>query len=383
MANWRSYILKAMLASLGLTALAGVAAVLVSGDVVWRVAGTGLVTAVACLLMLRLSTMADQPPTASAAVVGMAGAAAGFVLFLAVLWRLHRLLPGAWDESELLGTGGILVLCVLPAMSFMKMLHKEATRIAAVAGLFMIGVAGATALTGVWIPQGGNSPEALCLWGTAGTIAGIGFLVVAALVGLTVGDRRYWRWIGVVAAVLAGVAAGAEIWSDSFVEPDHINILVTIAIMVACANLICRIDLRPQQQLLRLGTLGAGAVAAVLWMIAFSLESEDLMRVDAAFLIPAGCGALALAVVDRLNRRTAAVALPRELAVITVFCPRCRRKQTLQLGGDTCKSCHLRIEVRAQAPACAKCGYLLYALTSDRCPECGEPISTPAPAVAA
>ena len=55
MTNWRSYILKAMLASLAVTALAGIAAIFMSDEVVWRIAGTGLVTAVSCVLMLRLS----------------------------------------------------------------------------------------------------------------------------------------------------------------------------------------------------------------------------------------------------------------------------------------------------------------------------------------
>ncbi len=104
------------------------------------------------------------------------------------------------------------------------------------------------------------------------------------------------------------------------------------------------------------------------------------MRIDAAFAIPALCGAVALAVVHRLNRGTAVAIVPAELQVITVFCPRCRKKQTLRLGGDACKSCRLEIDVRAQTPACRQCGYLLYNLTSDRCPECGESISTTAAA---
>jgi hypothetical protein len=60
--------------------------------------------------------------------------------------------------------------------------------------------------------------------------------------------------------------------------------------------------------------------------------------------------------------------------MITLFCPRCRKKQSLELGGASCTSCGLRIEVRAEEPRCAKCDYLLYKLTSDVCPECGAPI---------
>ncbi len=57
-----------------------------------------------------------------------------------------------------------------------------------------------------------------------------------------------------------------------------------------------------------------------------------------------------------------------------------RRKQTIELGGSACKACGLRIEVRAEEPRCRQCGYLLYRLTSDTCPECGTPIHRDAPA---
>ena len=40
MTNWRKFILRAVLTSLALTALAGVAAVFVSNDIVWRIAAT-------------------------------------------------------------------------------------------------------------------------------------------------------------------------------------------------------------------------------------------------------------------------------------------------------------------------------------------------------
>ena len=38
----------------------------------------------------------------------------------------------------------------------------------------------------------------------------------------------------------------------------------------------------------------------------------------------------------------------------------------------------MKIEVKAEQPVCAQCGYLLYGGTADRCPECGTPVTTPA-----
>ena len=212
-------------------------------------------------------------------------------------------------------------------------------------------------------------------------LTGLGLLCVGALLGFGSGDRRHWRWLGVAAAVAAAAMGTIDIWSGEFWNEGFLNLLVTIAFYVAAANLSLRVDLKVHQRWLRLGTLGTGAVAALLWvLIGFGADSELVLRLDAACVILAGCGGLALAVVDRLNRRLDVESLPRELQVIMLFCPMCRKKQTLQLGGAACKSCGLRIEVRAEAPVCAKCGYMLFALTSDRCPECGESIETPAAA---
>ncbi|MHC4141142.1 MAG: hypothetical protein ACYSUF_04405 [Planctomycetota bacterium] len=97
-------------------------------------------------------------------------------------------------------------------------------------------------------------------------------------------------------------------------------------------------------------------------------------RLTTASAILTSCGALALAVLARLNRRVDFESLTRAFADITVVCPRCRKKQSIGLGGAACKFCSLRIEVQVEEPVCRECGYLLYQLTSDVCPECGTAI---------
>jgi hypothetical protein len=164
------------------------------------------------------------------------------------------------------------------------------------------------------------------------------------------------------------------IWASKN-EWETWSLFAAAGIYVAYANLIMRVPLKRGQGWLRVGTLLAGAATAVLGeLIIFGIDDDIMARGAAAAAILTSCGTLALAVLARLNRRIDFEPLPREMRYITVFCPRCRKKQSLELGGAECTSCGLRIEVRAEEPRCAQCGYLLYKLTSDTCPECGTQI---------
>jgi ssDNA-binding Zn-finger/Zn-ribbon topoisomerase 1 len=80
---------------------------------------------------------------------------------------------------------------------------------------------------------------------------------------------------------------------------------------------------------------------------------------------------MALLVLTRLNRRVDFEPASPELSEMTVVCPRCRRKQAVPIGNSACEACGLRISIRIEDPRCPQCEYLLYGLTSDRCPECG------------
>ena len=68
-----------------------------------------------------------------------------------------------------------------------------------------------------------------------------------------------------------------------------------------------------------------------------------------------------------------------------MVCPVCRKKQTVPIndgvGELSCPGCGLIVSVRLRAPRCPSCDYMLLMLHSDRCPECGAPISAPVPSV--
>lgn len=59
---------------------------------------------------------------------------------------------------------------------------------------------------------------------------------------------------------------------------------------------------------------------------------------------------------------------------VSMTCPRCHSAVEVQTNRDArCPSCRLKIRVEVEEPRCS-CGYQLYKLDSDTCPECGKGI---------
>ena len=55
-------------------------------------------------------------------------------------------------------------------------------------------------------------------------------------------------------------------------------------------------------------------------------------------------------------------------------CPRCRAEQQLPIGLVRCSECGFALLIEIQEPRCA-CGYLLYQLRGETCPECGRKVA--------
>lgn len=62
-----------------------------------------------------------------------------------------------------------------------------------------------------------------------------------------------------------------------------------------------------------------------------------------------------------------------ERFMVEVICPRCDTNNKIKIGTGKCSKCLLRIRVEIEEPHC-ECGYAIYRLASDRCPECGREI---------
>lgn len=59
---------------------------------------------------------------------------------------------------------------------------------------------------------------------------------------------------------------------------------------------------------------------------------------------------------------------------IDMECPKCRQRQNFKAGPARCSSCRVRLFIEVDEPRC-ECGYLLYRLVGDTCPECGRPVA--------
>lgn len=85
---------------------------------------------------------------------------------------------------------------------------------------------------------------------------------------------------------------------------------------------------------------------------------------------------LALVVVGMLlkqskkPRKQANESLPSRIS-LRMTCPNCNEEQTLSTGLSHCKSCKYTVLIEVDEPRC-ECGYLVYKLQSDTCPECGR-----------
>ena len=396
----RKTVLKLVLWSLALTAVAGVFGVLVQGgEIVLRVFLTGLIAALACFLMMPISGMIDREKSRSAGLLGTAWVIGEFGLALLLIWRIPNQLFGAHWEEDLAFTVVFSSLATLALMGLLRLRHEPYSRAACRPGIPVTVVAFAAFMVATWLPDilapycvptpsrsvtyyAYGLPE--LLWATAAAIAIFGGLPVLCLIGLGAGEARRWRWAGVAASVAAGIMWLFGIWTGVGSRPGTVVfcVLASLAASVAYVNLLLMCPLHPSQKWVRQGTIGAGLLAAGL--IDLMAASEELFsipladglagRLAGAAGILTACGTIALLVLLRINRGVDYEPISLDTAGIDLTCPRCRKRQTVRMGQSSCAACGLRISIRVEEPRCPQCGYLLFQLTSDRCPECGQSI---------
>ena len=368
----RKVLLRLMLWSLGVAAVCGAVAILTAAEeVIWRVVGTAVATAVASGLMMAVTLLVDGEKTRWSGVVGMWGVVVEYLLVLSLVWGFGNHWWG-FDLEERFGfTALFIAITVLPAMLLLRLMVEPETRVASQVGLWLAGVVFLMLEVGCWWQRYWMSEET---WGSAGALAGFGTLAVGCLIGVG-RDRRHWRWVGVLAAVAGCGIAVVAIWKHLHEGSAVFTVITSIACVVALANVVMMCPLKEGQAWVRYGAIVCGALTAVFVdvdAVGFGKHSSDLlMRLAGASGFMAGCGVLALAVLARLNKGVGQKAVLSEIQEVTLICPGCGKKQAMGVGEGQCSRCHLKFQIRIEEPRCVNCGYLLFMLQSERCPECG------------
>ena len=370
--TFRQALLRVLLWSLGIAAACGAVAILSGGfQTVSRAMNTAMLTAGASLLLLGAAYLVDRPSTRAAGLLGMTAVVVEFLLLLELTWI------GGSDRLAI--TAGLLSLPVVPAMLCLTMAAPPHTRVAGRVGVAGCLAVSALLLGGTWLHR---FPWHEDHWyGLAGAIAVFLPVVVACLVGAGT-DRRHWRWLGAAAAVVATAVMYYAMVNNPRGGEGAFAAVVSVALVVAHANVMMLLPLKPAQHWVRRGTILATFATAAFIDLSIVTSGRNTgnwnpmafvyERLSGASAVVAGCGTMALLVLARMNRRVVPPAATLEsIKDVTLVCPACRKKQTLPVGDARCASCRVLIHTRFEEPRCAACGYSLFMLASDRCPECG------------
>jgi len=379
-----------MLAALAATAITGVFAVLLaSGDMLGQLMGTCFATAILTGLMLPLSFLTDRPKFRLGGLVAMGMLTIAWLCILGLIWSIgHGFGHGL--EWRLASTFGFTLLAGLPAAGALLLKDFPATRIAAWPFVGLAAFAWLGCIFGSWFPA--NENLAGYLWGTVLIPYGVGSLCCMLLINVGMGDRRhFFRWPGITVGFASIVLFIIAVWNDA--DSEFFARLGAAALSVCAAlayiNLILMSKLRGNQQWLKWLTIGFTLISGICFAAAAltfddGSPTEVLLRAAAAAGITALCGSIALIVLTVLNQRVDAPMIPSvEMTHIHLRCPRCESDQHALIGDAVCTNCQLQIFTRVTEPQCPACGYNLYKLTSNRCPECGADVGPPAPAILA
>ena len=204
----RKLLMKGMLWSLGVAAVAGVLGILAGGDdLVGRVVATALTTAVACLLMLGMAKMVDRQATRSAGLLGMSTVLTEFVLAMSGIWVFSSRWFGYRSKESIYLTMICVAWAAVPAIGLVKLSSNAVYRVGAWTGVVFCGLYLGSSLLGTWLP--GSLWDHDEWWTTAWMFFLAMPVFVTLLIGVGVDPGRHWRWLGVVSGVVAcGIALG-------------------------------------------------------------------------------------------------------------------------------------------------------------------------------
>jgi hypothetical protein len=344
--RYRAFCLRTMLWMLGAAAVLGVLSVLTgSFDIVGRVAGTTAATAIAAGFLWPFLALLDEQKNWRVGLLGAASVFAAYFMAVPSIWELGY----RWEETAL--SAMVIVLMMPVGLVAMQITHVEIARVAGVVASLLYAVALSCFLFAVW-DQGWRSADELSATGFA--LLGFGTLAVASLVGAGFGDRRYWRWLGVLASSAVSAMCLWGIWTNVDFDTEWIIGIASIAVVVGHANLSLYAPLKGSQDWWRIGTIAAVVATATALDLNLLLGTHRgggisiLGRISLASGILASAGTLGMLVLARLNRSLDTPETIDGVATIQLQCPRCGKRQAIPLGQAPCAKCGVRIKVEIE-----------------------------------
>ena len=347
----RSLCLKAMLWLLGTAAVIGVLTVLTASyDILGRMGGTMLVTAIAAGILWPLSLLVDRSKTVAAGLLGMASVIVVYSLIVPLIWDLDS------GDEEMLSLSLVIGLMAPLGMVAMLMVPVKKTQWAGRLGIVVYLLVVVSFSIAIWHPGGWQTRSDW--WETGWWLIVHGEMAVICLVNLTPTWWRDWRWIGVLASLVAFLFMMISVWETQTVSsmPKSMTFFTSIGVVVAHANLMLLLPIGSGMTWLRVTTMVSLATAAVFLNLELNFAPERgisfLGRIAGAGGVVAACGTLALLVVARLNRQvqpsTPEGMMTGVSSQITLFCPECGKQQALQMGQSECLGCGLIIRISVQ-----------------------------------
>jgi hypothetical protein len=219
------------------------------------------------------------------------------------------------------------------------------------------------------------------------------FSLLALMCAVVLERRRltHLMWAGVASSWSATIAWLVLIWFEGPLPWSGVERVAqtggTFTLLACGAALVGllslpRFDQRPPS-IVRWSTVGVSAalglqIFCMIWWfdwIEHYIDEEVLARGMGVLCILTACGSVITPIlwkVQAMRRAGSVESVPLKVK-IGIECPRCHAKQSLMTGPARCTECGLRITIDVEEPRCV-CGYLLYHLASDQCPECGREI---------
>lgn len=201
-------------------------------------------------------------------------------------------------------------------------------------------------------------------------------------------ERDHWRrvaGVGFVISALSFIVFLPGIWLDmprDWEEPVYkaMGHGATWSVYLALVCLLALARLKQRWRWTRYATQISATLLGLLisGLIVFEPNDDEWARALGVLAILTGCGTICVPILHKLSAMPPGEQLATTALILGITCPRCEQTQEVPAGRSRCGKCGLRFNIQIEEEACSGCGYPLYKLTSDRCPECGTPITAKA-----